>query len=93
MTIYSSRPAPWTAEEDRRLRILWNAEWPTLHIALTIGRSKNAICGRARRLELTMRGTPIPSRVCPEEIHAMRVRLQEIDAGIEAARQALLRAA
>ena len=83
----------WTAEEDRRLRILWEAGWSTLQIAVTIGRSKSAVCGRARRLELPKRGTPIPQKICPDKVHAFRIRQREIDAANKAAREEIARAA
>lgn len=59
MAIYNTRAPAWTAEEDRQLAILWQAEWSTLSIAVTIGRSKNAICARARRIGLPERESPI----------------------------------
>lgn len=83
----------WTKEEDRRLRILWEAEWSTLQIAVTIGRSKNAVCARARRLDLPKRGTPIPQKICPDKVHAFRIRQREIDAANQAAREEIARAA
>lgn len=87
--IYPRSPR-WTAEEDRRLGILWNAGWPTIQIAVTLGRSKNAVCGRRRRLGLPERGSPIPAAVCPDKVFRFR---REVAAGMEAAREELARAA
>ncbi len=53
----------WTAEEDRRLAILWAAGWSTASIGADIGRGKNAVCGRRQRLGLPERGCPIPALV------------------------------
>lgn len=83
----------WTAEEDRRLRILWEAEWPVLQIAVTLERSKGSITGRVHRLALAKRPSPIPQRVCPDQVHAFRTRQRELAAGLEAARHELARAA
>lgn len=84
------RALPWSAEEDRQLRILWGAGWSTLSIAVTIGRSKNGVCGRRRRLGLPERGSPIPAEVYPDKVFRFR---REIAAGMEAAREAMARAA
>lgn len=81
---------PWSPEEDRRLRILWQAEWSTLAIAVTLGRSKNAVCARARRIDLPLRPSPIPVRICPEKVAAFR---REIEAGKALAREEIERAA
>ena len=90
MAIYNTRAPAWTAEEDRQLAILWKAEWSTLSIAVTIGRSKNAICARARRIGLPERESPIASVICPNNIARFR---REVQAGNDAARQAIARAA
>lgn len=87
---YNPRSAPWTAEEDRQLRILWAAGWSTLAIGVTIGRGKNAICGRRKRLGLPERTGPIPAGVCPEKVFRFR---REVALAEEAAREELLRAA
>ena len=52
----------WTPHEDERLTELWNRDNPelsTLTISRMMGRSKNAVIGRARRLELPARPNPI----------------------------------
>jgi hypothetical protein len=84
------RSAYWTAEEDRRLRILWDAEWSTLAIAVTLNRSRSGVCGRARRLNLAPRPSPIPQRIDPDKVAQFR---REVQAGNDAAREAIARAA
>lgn len=92
MAIIKKQPL-WTKQEDDRLRILWEAEWPTLQIAAALKRSKSAITGRVHRIGLPKRKSPIPVKVCPDQVHAMRVRMRQLEAGIEAAREELARAA
>lgn len=87
---YNARPAPWTAEEDRQLRILWAAGWSTLAIGVTIGRGKNAICGRRKRLGLPERESPIQAGVCPDKVFRFR---REVALAQEAAREELERLA
>lgn len=50
--------SPWP-EADDRLRALWAAGWTTLAIAARLGISKNSVIGRARRLGLPGRASPI----------------------------------
>ena len=57
-----SRPGghgAWTAEDDARLRALWDAGHTLLQIGVRMGRSKNSVVGRAHRLRLTPRPSPI----------------------------------
>ena len=84
------RETLWTAEEDRQLRILWDAGWSTLAIAVTIHRSRSAVCARARRIDLAPRPSPIPQYICPEKVARFR---REVMAGNDAAREAIERAA
>ena len=51
--------AGWTPDEDERLRDLWKQGLPTALIGAQMGRGKNAIIGRAHRLNLSGRGSPI----------------------------------
>lgn len=90
MSVLSPRRPYWTAAEDDRLRILWQAGWSTLAIGIALERGKNAICGRARRLNLPMRESPIPTIICPDKIARFR---REVEAGNDAAREAIARAA
>lgn len=81
----------WSAEEDRRLSILWDAKWSVNSIASQLpGRSRNAVTGRVLRLGLTPRPSPIPVVLCPAKIAKFR---RECEAGNDAARDAIARAA
>lgn len=71
--ITHNRVKIWKAEDDRRLRLLWDAGWSTMSIGADIGRTKNSICGRARRLNLAMRGSPIPVRFAASRNRATAV--------------------
>lgn len=52
----------WSAEKDRELTALWNEGLPTSQIGYRLGVSKNAAIGRARRLRLAARPSPIGQR-------------------------------
>lgn len=53
----------WTDELVFRLKRLWKNGVPTGRIGAELGVTKNAVCGKVRRLELTPRGSPIkPTR-------------------------------
>jgi hypothetical protein len=54
-----SGPSPWTDERDAQLTADWNAGFTTLEIGTRMGISKNSVIGRARRLRLQSRGSPI----------------------------------
>ena len=49
----------WTEDRDDMLKTLWNAEQTSGHIARVIGVSRNAVIGRAHRLGLRARPSPI----------------------------------
>lgn len=52
----------WSAEEDARLRRLWDQRDPQLStrvIGLAMGRSKSSVVGRSHRLHLPKRPSPI----------------------------------
>lgn len=49
----------WTDENTARLRELWNAGLSTKKIGYELGCSKNAVIGRARRIGLDGRASPI----------------------------------
>jgi len=58
----SGRPgghSAWTAEDDARLRALWDAGHSLIQIGVRMGRSKNSVVGRAHRLRLAPRPSPI----------------------------------
>ncbi len=70
--------AEWTESEDVRLDSLWREGHSTLEIGRRLGRSKNSIIGRAHRLELPDRPSPIrrdgmPGR-SPRRQASLRVR-------------------
>ena len=53
----------WTAAEDTVLRIMWDAGTTASEIsALILGRTRNAIIGRAHRLNLPSRPSPLNAR-------------------------------
>lgn len=82
-----NRQKEWTSEEEYRLRILWEAEWSVNAIASTLGRSRGSITGKAARIGLSRNDkAPFPHKVNPN-------RFRETQAGLEAAREELARAA
>jgi len=54
-----SGPSPWTPERLATLRAEWATDASTAEIGRRMGISKNAVIGRARRLRLPSRGSPI----------------------------------
>ena len=50
----------WDPDDDARLTLLWNGGMSTAQIGLRIGRTKSAAIGRARRLNLVPRPSPLP---------------------------------
>lgn len=61
-----SKPKPigvWSKEEDRCLRALWLEGKTAAQIERMIGRSRNAVIGRAHRLNLERRENPCPPKV------------------------------
>ncbi len=53
-----SRPSPWTPERLATLRAEWATDASTAEIGRRMGISKNAVIGKARRLELPAREAP-----------------------------------
>ena len=51
----------WDADAIARLRVLWDEGHPTAEIGRRMGISKNAVVGKARRLGLEPRPSPIKS--------------------------------
>lgn len=49
----------WSDSEDARLRALWDEGLSTAVIGVRLGRQKNSIIGRAHRLKLPRRPSPI----------------------------------
>jgi hypothetical protein len=54
-----SGPLPWTPERDQQLTADWALGFTTSEIGERMGISKNSVIGRARRLRLPSRGSPI----------------------------------
>ena len=50
----------WDAADDARLTLLWAEGMSTAQIGIRIGRTKSAAIGRARRLNLVPRPSPLP---------------------------------
>ena len=52
-------PSPWNDDLDARLTSDWAAGFSTAEIGRRMGVSKNSVIGRAHRLQLPSRGSPI----------------------------------
>ena len=66
----------WTEERIDDLRRLWDAGYSASAIGKQIGMSKNAVIGKAHRLGLRARPSPI-RRSAPKPILTGRIRLEE----------------
>ncbi len=53
---------PWPGDRIVQLRALWDAGYSTLRIGLIMGISKSAVIGKAHRLRLAPRPSPIKPR-------------------------------
>jgi GcrA cell cycle regulator len=58
-----STGTPWSDADNARLRMLWDEGHTTGVLAREFGRTRNGIIGRARRLHLAPRPSPIPGHV------------------------------
>jgi GcrA cell cycle regulator len=77
-TIYVPRYQNWfTPEQDAELRRLWAENLTTKAIAKLMGRSKNSIIGRAHRLHLEGRASPIIRDGRPPRIEGKRAAQRE----------------
>lgn len=67
----------WTAEVINELRVLWSLGHSTAEIARRMGTTKNAIVGKAHRLDLLTRASPItgPPIVVSEETKELARRM------------------
>lgn len=82
MSSFDPRNDYWSLDEDETLARLWDEGVSVNGIALELNkRSRNAIAGRARRLGLPMRCSPIPFH--------QPSRGRELAAGFLAAREAI----
>ena len=52
-------PSPWTEERDEELAGFWHDGLTTTEIGRHMGVSKNSVIGRAHRLQLPSRASPI----------------------------------
>lgn len=57
----------WTEDKIEKLTKLWSENTPARHIATVLKCSKNAVIGKARRLKLQRRPSPIIRREEPEQ--------------------------
>lgn len=57
------RRGGWTPSHDAKLRALWKTGDRTGLIAIAMGKTKNAVIGRAHRLGLEPRKSPIAGRI------------------------------
>ena len=71
-------PIDWTPERTDLLKSLWNEGLPTSQIGVRLGVSKNAVVGKAHRLGLPKRQSPIPTRGREADI----VKLDGLGAGM-----------
>jgi len=60
----------WDPDDDARLTLLWAEGMSTVQIGLRIGRTKSAVIGRARRLNLVPRPSPLPGPPKPRAVQA-----------------------
>jgi GcrA cell cycle regulator len=58
----------WTPAHINTLTILWNAGKPASYISRVIQKSRNAVIGKARRLGLPGRASPIVTRPLPRKV-------------------------
>ena len=58
------RDSPWTVEMDERLRDIWMQGLSATQMGAVLGQTKNSILGRAHRLRLPSRPSPIGKGNC-----------------------------
>ncbi len=58
----------WTEETITQLRHLWSEGLPTAEIGRRLGITKNAVIGKAHRLTLPSRPSPIPAPTSGEKV-------------------------
>ncbi len=68
----------WTDEQIDELVRLWNEGLPTSEIGRKLGTTKNAVVGKAHRLGLSKRQSPIRKKPDEPEV----IRLKELRAGM-----------
>ena len=68
----------WTAERTKNLVDLWNQGLTTIEIGRRLGVTKNSVVGKAHRLDLPKRQSPIP----PPPEGTPVIRLEALRAGM-----------
>lgn len=68
----------WTDEQIDELVRLWNEGLPTSEIGRLLGTTKNAVVGKAHRLGLSKRQSPIRKKPDEPEV----IRMKELRAGM-----------
>lgn len=69
----------WTPEMEQQLRALWDNEISASLIAAEMGVTKGAVIGKARRLGLPLRGSPIKPRPKVRKPRFKNVELQDLE--------------
>lgn len=72
----------WTPERTAALIALWNDEIPASEIGRRLGITKNAVIGKAFRLELAKRRPSVPSSGAPAPADNNVIRLAGLQTGM-----------
>ena len=85
-----SNGSAWSAAEDAALEQMWRSGLSTARIGAALGKTKNAVIGRAHRLHLPLRGSPVkrrdgstvPKSSRPREATAAVSRVGKVSRGV-----------
>lgn len=69
-----ARGSPWTPALEAQLRALWAEGLPTLEIGRRLGMGKNSILGKAHRLKLPGRTSPLKTPPAPKRLEPRDLR-------------------
>lgn len=69
------RPSDWNAADEQRLRVLWAEGHSTAVIGKLMGRTKSSVVGKAHRLRLPSRPSPIQHGGAPRPAREKRPRV------------------
>ncbi|MBT3361277.1 MAG: global cell cycle regulator GcrA-like protein [Rhodospirillales bacterium] len=72
----------WTETQVAELIRLWNEGLPTSEIGRKLGTTKNAVVGKAHRMGLTKRQSPIRKKAAPKPEKPKIIRLRELRSGM-----------
>ena len=73
----------WTDEDIDRLKKLWSEGHSTAEIGRLIGKSKNAVVGKAHRLNLAARPSPIKkSAVTPKAVETPKMETPQVTSAV-----------